>query len=77
MIIQITELVGDLLYEEPRESQYEERCIMVFNIPVITANRLPKLRSVLAGVFSIQNTYKYNDHYPMDEDERTKVGEGS
>ncbi|KAL3090270.1 hypothetical protein niasHS_006722 [Heterodera schachtii] len=66
------ELVRDLLYEEPRESQYEECCIMVFNIPIISSDRLPKLRNVLAGVFSIQNTYKYNDNYPLDGEGNTK-----
>uniref|UniRef100_A0A914HAV1 Eukaryotic translation initiation factor 3 subunit B n=1 Tax=Globodera rostochiensis TaxID=31243 RepID=A0A914HAV1_GLORO len=66
------DVIRDLLYEEPRESQYEECCIMVFNIPTISSDRLPKLRNVLAGVFSIQNTYKYNDNYPLSEDGKTK-----
>lgn len=66
------EIIGDLLAEEPKQSQYEECCIMVFNIPVINSDRLPKLQNVLSGIFSIQNTYKYNDHYPVDSEGKTK-----
>jgi hypothetical protein len=49
---------------------------MVFNIPVVGSDRLPKLRNVLAGLFSIQNVYKYTDHYPLDDEDKTKVGMG-
>ncbi|KAF7636894.1 Eukaryotic translation initiation factor 3 subunit B [Meloidogyne graminicola] len=66
------DIVGDLLYEEPTESRYEECCIMVFNIPIIGEERLEKLKKVLSGVFSLQNMYKFNDYYPLSEDGKTK-----
>nr|CAD2172972.1 unnamed protein product [Meloidogyne enterolobii] len=66
------DLVGDLLYEEPRESRYEECCIMVFNIPTVGEDRLEKLKKVLSGVFSLQNMYKFNDYYPLNEEGKTK-----
>ena len=67
------ELDEDLLKEKPNKSQYEECCIVVYNIPVVGSDRLPKLRNVLSGIFSIQNAYKYIEHFPVDENGKTKV----
>ena len=67
------DLVGDLLFQEPRESRYEECCIMVFNIPIVGEDRLEKLKKVLTGVFSLQNLYKFNDNYPLSDNGKTKV----
>lgn len=46
---------------------------MVFNIPTVGEDRLEKLKKVLSGVFSLQNMYKFNDYYPLNEEGKTKV----
>ncbi|CAD5212047.1 unnamed protein product [Bursaphelenchus okinawaensis] len=65
------ELLADLLEKEPSTGIYEERCVMVWGIPVIDAARLPKLKNVLSKVFGLQKA-SYVDEYPLDEKNQTK-----
>lgn len=58
--------------QKPSESQYEECCIMVFNIPVVGEDRLVKLRNVLGKLFAMPSK-DYKDFYPMNEENSTKV----
>lgn len=58
--------------KEPTTDIYEERCIMVWGVPVISAERLPRLQLVLSKVFGLQKT-EYKDEYPLDENNMTKV----
>jgi len=41
-----SDLVGEVKDLEPSVKQYEGRCIMVFGIPVVNEERLPRLKSV-------------------------------
>lgn len=66
------ELLGDLKYQEPNESQFEERCVMVFGIPIVGEDRLEKLKNVLKKLFSVTHP-DYKDKYPLDSDRNTKV----
>lgn len=45
---------------------------MVFGIPVIDGDRLPKLKNVLGKLFGRIHP-QYNDSYPVDEKGSTKV----
>ncbi|KAI1703717.1 eukaryotic translation initiation factor 3 subunit B [Ditylenchus destructor] len=75
-----SEIFSELDVVEPNESQYEERCLMVFGIPVCGQDRLPKLKNVLGKIFSIANpdakngadSKGYNDVYPLDNEDKTK-----
>lgn len=57
---------------EPSESQYEERCIVVFGIPCVGEDRLEKLKKVLGKLFDIPHK-NYKDFYPLNEKKETKV----
>lgn len=65
-------LLGDVLSEEPNTDEYEGHCVMVFGIPIIGSDRLPKLKSVLGKLFGYTNP-TYTDHFPLDSEGKTKV----
>ncbi|KAI1699212.1 eukaryotic translation initiation factor eIF2A domain-containing protein [Ditylenchus destructor] len=71
-----SEIYAELDEVEPNEAQYEERCLMIFGIPVCGQDRLPKLKNVLGKLFSMANpdtdAKGYNDVYPLDEEGKTK-----
>lgn len=73
--MQILELIGDLLLKKPTESAYEERCLIIFGIPVVASERLEKLKTVLGKLFK-KISEDYKDHYPVDENGTTKVRSG-
>ena len=66
------ELLADVLAKEPTPQVYEERCLIVFGIPIAPEAKLPKLRTILNKFFTIQD-YTYFDHIPLDEQKMTKV----
>lgn len=66
-----TELLGDILRKKPSASEYERCCVIVFGIPVVGEDRLPKLKNVLGKLFS-RISQAYNDYYPMGSDGKTK-----
>uniref|UniRef100_A0A914D0L2 RRM domain-containing protein n=1 Tax=Acrobeloides nanus TaxID=290746 RepID=A0A914D0L2_9BILA len=63
-------LLGDVLVEKPNTDEYESRCVMVFGIPAVGSDRLPKLKNVLGKLFGLTNP-DYHDHYPLDADGKT------
>lgn len=65
-------LLGDVLVEKPNTDEYESRCVMVFGIPAVGSDRLPKLKNVLGKLFGLTNP-DYHDHYPLDADGKTSV----
>lgn len=70
--LKIVELIGDLLLKKPTESAYEERCLIIFGIPVVASERLMKLQTVLGKLFK-KISEDYKDHFPVDENGTTKV----
>lgn len=67
----VSELVGDLLADKPKETGGNEAVIVVDCIPVVGQDRQEKLKGVLNKIFGrhghIQNTW-----YPSDDDGKTK-----
>lgn len=64
------ELIGDILRKEPKEADGYESVIVVDNIPVIGAERLEKLKSVVTKIFGKFGAIE-SDHYPK-ENGKTK-----
>lgn len=48
----ILELVPDVLRQRPQIDQYEECCNIIFGIPVVGAERLPKLEGVISKILN-------------------------
>ncbi|VDL73112.1 unnamed protein product [Nippostrongylus brasiliensis] len=48
----ISDLVMDVLRQKPTMDEYEECCLIIFGLPVVGAERVAKLRSVLSKVFT-------------------------
>lgn len=65
------ELVGDVLRRKPSLSEYDQCCVMVFGIPVVGEDRLPKLKNVLGKLFERINP-QFNALYPTDDAGLTK-----
>jgi translation initiation factor 3 subunit B len=66
----VTELLGDLLHTEPRESDGLENVIVVDKIPQVGSDRIEKLRAVLTKLFSKAGEI-VKEHYPLDENGHT------
>lgn len=64
------ELVGDILEQQPNESDSLDTVIIVDNVPVVGPDRLDKLKSIIRKVFSKFGNV-VNEYYP-DEDGKTK-----
>lgn len=71
-----SELVMDVLRQQPSKDEYEEACLMIFGIPVVGPERVGKLRTVLTKVFTnVEPDHKA--HFPLTEDGGSKVSSRS
>ncbi|XP_035787167.1 eukaryotic translation initiation factor 3 subunit B [Anopheles albimanus] len=65
------ELLADFLKQKPCESDGVENVIVVDNIPVVAADRFPKLKGIMEKIFKNAGTI-VNVYYPKDEEDNTK-----
>ncbi|KAI6228253.1 Eukaryotic translation initiation factor 3 subunit B [Aphelenchoides besseyi] len=66
-----SELLADLYAKEPTPQIYEERCLIVFGLPIATKEKYPKLEGVLNKFFKIQDFVPVY-HVPVDGNGTTK-----
>ncbi len=67
----ITELLGDILKNKPKEDLGLKSVIIVDGIPQVASERFEKLRTVLVKLFSKCGTI-LKDYFPLDETSTTK-----
>jgi len=65
------EIVDDVIRQKPSEDDSADCVIIVDGIPKVSADRLPKLKSVLSKLFPKVGTL-VSDSYPLDENGETK-----
>lgn len=65
------ELVGDILCEKPEAIDGVDSIIVVDGVPQVGPERLEKLQSVIAKIYSKFGNI-INEHYPMNEKDITK-----
>lgn len=67
----MSELLGDLLRQKPKETDGVEAVIIVDGIPQVEEDRLEKLKKVIRKIFEDSGAI-LNDYYPMDKNGKTK-----
>lgn len=67
-----SELLPHLYCKKPREQDGFGSVIVVDNIPVVGADRIKKLKTVLTKIFSEFGKFVGEPFYPVDENGNTK-----
>lgn len=67
----ISDLLGDLLKNKPKDTDSIDNVIIVDNIPVVGEERLPKLQNVVKKIYEKFGKI-LNDFYPTGDDKKTK-----
>ena len=62
----LTELLGDILKQRPKEADGIDSVIVVDNIPVVGSERQEKLQNVVRKIFSKFGKI-VTEHYPIEE----------
>jgi len=62
-LITITELLGDVLENQPKEADGIDAVIVVDSVPIVGPDRLNKLRNVITKIFSKFGPI-HSDYYP-------------
>jgi translation initiation factor 3 subunit B len=65
-------LLPHLYCKKPREQEGYDSVIVVDNIPVVGADRIKKLKTVLTKIFSEYGKFVGEPFYPVDENGSTK-----
>lgn len=65
------DLMPDLMEQQPKESDGVDSVVVVDGTPVVGAERVDKLKSVIRKIFSKLGNV-VNEHYPTDEEGKTK-----
>ncbi len=65
------ELMPDLVASKPKEADGVDAVVVIDGIPVVTSERLEKLKSVIKKIFAKFGKI-VNEHYPTDEEGKTK-----
>ena len=60
-----------MLKNRPKDTDSIDNVIIVDNIPVVGADRLPKLQNVVKKIYEKFGKI-HSEHYPTDENEKTK-----
>ena len=66
-----SELLGDLIKTKPKDTDTLDNVIIVDNVPMVGADRLPKLQNVIKRIFEKFGKI-LTEYYPTDDSEKTK-----
>ena len=68
----LTELLGDILRQKPKESDATEAVVIIDGLPEVGPDRIDKLKGLMRKLFKDFGGGIVNDHYPLSAEGKTK-----